>query len=245
MKQAMLLLVLAAMCMAASSCSWLPGGRRGNDLETMRPADELPSREAARAAFVIARDLHREGLLDFAVVHYLQAREHDPSIRGVARNLAVIYDRQGLNSRAEAEYERALAEEPRSSTVLNDFGYFHYSRGRHAEAEDFFRRALRADRSNDRARINLGLALAQQGRYDEAFEAFRAVVTEAEAHSNLAMIQTQRGEYDLAEESFERALRRDPMLRPAATAFMWLEDFRAGRRDTPMPPPDGDGPAAY
>lgn len=193
------------------------------------PPKELSSSDAGRVCRATAEQMASHGKEQEAIEQYERARKFDPHHKGVARRLAVLYDRQGNNEKAAAEYAAAMKESPRDADLWNDYGYFHYTRSRPEQAEDALRKALKLDSLNKRAWMNLGLALGEQGKHDEALRAFEHAVSPAAAKNNLAVILARSGETDRARELFQQAAAEDPSLQPPRPLLAHLDREPAGR----------------
>ena len=216
------LVLLAGGCQSQTS----PGGSTTNN-------SDMSDARAAQVCLVTARNLDRSGYPDPAIAEYELAREKDPTIKGIARRLAVLYDRQGNDARALQEYKNALRESPFDSEVLNDFGYFYIVRNDGRDAEPHLRLAVAKDPSSERAWINLATALAEQREYSEAYGAFTRVLSPAQAWSNLGMIQSQQGDYKTAVQSLTKAAEADPNLRSTKVALEWARKKAASSNPAP------------
>ena len=193
------------------------------------PPKELSSSDAARVCRATAEQMASHGKEPEAIEQYERSRKFDAHQKGVARRLAVLYDRQGNNEKATAEYTIALKESPRDADLWNDYGYFHYARSRYEQAEDGFRKGLKFDPKHKRAWMNLGLVLGEQGKYDEAQQAFEHAVSPAAAKNNLAVILARNGETDRARKLFEQAAAEDPSLQPPRPLLAHLDREPAGK----------------
>ncbi len=178
-------------------------------------AVDLPPERAARVCLATAQELEQKGHEAEAILEYRRARQWDAHVPGVARRLAVLYDRRGDAEHARDEYLAALQEQPRDTDLLNDFGCFHYHRGNGAEAEKYLRQALALNPEYDRAWGNLGKALALQGKYEQSCEAFGHVVRPAQAAMNVGILLAKEGKVAEARHVLHRALRLEPELQAA------------------------------
>jgi Tfp pilus assembly protein PilF len=185
---------------------------------------ELPPEQAAQVCLATARELEKSGYQAEAIRGYEKARQADPRLAGVARRLAVLYDKQGDHSRAAVEYHTALQQAPHDADLLCDFGYFHYERGDYDEAEKWLRKSIEAKPEHQKAWVNLGLTLGRRGREAESIEAFTKVVPPAQAHYNLGMVLGSEGRTEEAKKALRQALALDPDLRPARAALAKLEE---------------------
>ena len=158
-----------------------------------------------------------------SVGEYQRAREKDPRLPGVARRLAVLYDREGDAEHARREYQAALREQPRDPDLLNDVGCFHYQRGEAAEAEKYLRRALAVRPDHPRAWGNLGKVLALEGKYEQSCEAFGHVVRPAQAAMNVGVLLAKEGKVAEARQVLHEAMRLEPDLKAARAVLAGLD----------------------
>lgn len=226
---------LAITVLSLAGCSLLPSSRteKGADQQSQQnlvtqatpaePPNELSAVDSARVCRATGDQMATHGKEPEAIEQYERSRKFDPDQKGLARRLAVLYDRQGNNEKAAAEYRIALKESPRDADLWNDFGYFHYARSRYEQAEDALRKGLKHDATHQRAWMNLGLVLGEQRKYEEAQEAFEHAVSQAAAKNNVAVILARNGELDRARQLFQEAAAEDPSLQPPRPLLAHLE----------------------
>jgi Tfp pilus assembly protein PilF len=193
---------------------------------------DLTPAQAAQLCLAAGEDLEKRGFTAEAIRQLENARQNDPTARGVSRHLAVLYDLQGEATRSEAEYRRAVEEQPTNAELLNDFGYFHYRHNHVQQAENWLRTALRVDASCARAWVNLGQVLACQGRCDESYRAFAQVVRPAEAYSNVGVLLAKHGHSVEARRALEQAIALEPSLQQPRAFLRALN----GNMPAPLPP---------
>jgi Tfp pilus assembly protein PilF len=206
----------------------------------------LPPEKSCEACLSVARSEEAAGHLKHAADQFELARAYNPRVKGVARRLAVIYDRLGQHHKAETEYQLALQETPRDANLLNNYGYFHHNRGKWQEAEDLFHQALKIQPKNKHAWSNLGLVLAIQGKYPESLDAYKHAVSEAEAHSNIAFVLQTQKKFDEAKHEYRLALQLEPGWQQIRLMLEKLERGEApleeaaplSRSDAAVPPPN-------
>ena len=184
---------------------------------------DLSEEQAAKVCLATAQVLEKKGHEKEAVLEYQQARVHSPRLPGVARRLAVLFDRLGDSEHARTEYVAALREQPQDADLLNDAGYFHYQQGETADAEKYLRQALALNARHQRAWVNLGKVLARQGRYEESCEAFGRVVRPAQAAANLGVLLAKEGKVVEARQVLHKALGLEPDLKAARLLLTQLE----------------------
>jgi Tfp pilus assembly protein PilF len=232
---------LSITVLAAAGCSLARSDRTAKQSENQsqqnlvtqatpaEPPKELSSSDAARVCRATAEQMASHGKEPEAIEQYERSRSFDARQKGVARRLAVLYDRQGNTEKATAEYTIALKESPRDADLWNDYGYFHYARTRYDQAETALRKGLKFDTKHKRAWMNLGLVLGEQGRYDEAQQAFQHAVSPAAAKNNVAVILARNGEVDRARTLFQQASVEDPSLEPPRPLLAHLDRKPAGK----------------
>ncbi len=228
---------LAPICLAlacTSGCAGLLGSKSTESVD-------LPASQSAQACLATARELAHQGRDAEAIEMYQRARRFDPKTKGVARRLAVLYDKQANVEAAQHEFQLAFEESPRDAELWNDFGYYQYQHQRFQEAEQAFRKALELKPELSRAKINLGLALGEQRRYDESFETFRCVISESAARHNVGIMQLRHGEINAAELSLQNALAIEPKLAQPQNVLNWLNDQRAAGPAQSAHPQSGPG----
>ena len=211
-------LLVAGVAALPSGCFLLPQ----TDATAFNPP-ELPPGKAANACLAAAQTLEQKGHEHEAILEYQRAREKDPRLPGVARRLAVLYDREGDAEHARREYQAALREQPRDPDLLNDVGCFHYQRGEAAEAEKYLRRALAVRPDHPRAWGNLGKVLALEGKYEQSCEAFGHVVRPAQAAMNVGVLLAKEGKVAEARQVLHEALRLEPDLKAARAVLAGLD----------------------
>jgi Flp pilus assembly protein TadD len=215
------LLAVSPGCMTAPRTT--AGLVKQLDVEANSEPAELSSSVASNACVVTARELAKSGYETDAIAEYEHARELNPHVKDISRDLAVLYARQHNRQKAVVEFELALKEHPKDADLLNDLGYFHLEHDEWTQAETSLTKALELAPKHERARINLGLALAYQGRSAESLAAFTPAIGEAAAHSNLAMILSQQGKADEARQEFQKAAELDSTLQQPQLALAILE----------------------
>lgn len=203
-----------------------------SDGTTMTVVSDAPSSEArqpmlnaaesAELCLTSAREMEAHDRDRAAIEQYERARLFQPKQRGVAKHLAVLYQREGDYDRAEKEFSTAVREEPLAADVWNDLASFRFHRGEYAESAEAAREAIELAPQHKRAWVSLGLALAEQDKFDEAFKAFTQAAGEATAHQNLGIILARKGRNDDARRELSEARRLDPTLRAPQTVVDYL-----------------------
>jgi Tfp pilus assembly protein PilF len=228
---------LATICLSLGA---LAGGCASNNPRTPDESSsiqrgEIDRAKAARICLTTAKDLDEHDYPDAAIGEYERARQLDPSLKGIARRLAVLYDRRNDDTRALQEYKNALAEDPYDPEVNNDFGYYFIVRNDGEHAEPYLRLAVTKAPKDERAWVNLGTALCEQHRYNEAYGAFARVMTPAQAWYDIGAIQAHAGDRELAKESLIRAMKADPSLLKAQHMSDMLRQHSASTAPTTLP----------
>ena len=193
----------------------------------------LPSHsQSAEDCLKAAREMEAHDQDLAAIEQYERARTFEPQLPGVARHLAVLYQRTGDVDRAAVEFTAALKEEPQHADLWNDAASFRFQRGEYAKAEDAAREAIHLSPDHKRAWVNLGLSLAEQKQHDEAFAAFERAAGSAAAHNNLGIILARQGRLDDARRELAEARRLDPTLRPPPAVAEFLAKAEADDKST-------------
>lgn len=223
------LLISGSVCSGCGISTPLPLVRfaRPTDGNTTVVVSDTPSTEArqpmlspaesAELCLTAAREMQAHDRDRAAIEQYERARSFQPKQTGVARHLAVLYQREGDYDRAEKEFSTAVREEPLEADVWNDLALFRFQRGEFAESAEAAREAIELAPSHKRAWVNLGLALAEQDKFDDAFKAFEKAAGPATAHQNLGIILARKGRDDEARRELAEARRLDPTLRMPPT----------------------------
>jgi Tfp pilus assembly protein PilF len=211
-------LLVAGVAALPSGCLLLPQA----DATAFNPPG-LPPEKAATVCLATAQTLEQQGNEHEAILEYQRAREKDPRLPGVARRLAVLYDRAGDAEHARQEYRAALRWQPRDPDLLNDVGCFHYQCGEAAEAEKYLRQALAVRPDHPRAWGNLGKVLALEGKYEQSCEAFGHVVRSAQAAMNVGVLLAKEGKVAEARQVLHEALRLEPDLKAARAVLAGLD----------------------
>lgn len=171
-----------------------------------------PSNQELAIALETARLAEQRGMDRDAIDAYLQVRKLEPSTRGIAHALAVLYDRSAMTDAALREYQLALKETPGDADLNCDYGYFLYSRNEPENAEASLREALRVSPGHQQATINLALVIGSQGRYEEAHDLFTKAIGPAAAMHNIGMLRLRAGEVEAAKSMLAEAKRQDPSI---------------------------------
>lgn len=205
---------------------------RPHDANSMTVVSDSPSTEArqpmlsaaesAELCLTAAREMEAHDRDRAAIEQYERARLFQPKQAGVARHLAVLYQREGDYEKAEQEFSTAVREQPLEADVWSDLASFRFQRGEYAESAEAAREAIELAPSHKRAWVNLGLALAEQDKFDDAFQAFEKAAGPATAHQNLGIILARKGRDDEARRELAEARRLDPTLRAPPTVVEHL-----------------------
>jgi len=120
--------------------------------------------------------LEREGRLEEAETHFLEAIRIDPGYALAHNNLGLVLERQGRANEAIFHFHEALKTAPNNLNAMFNLGNT-LSRERHfEEALVQYRNVLRMDPGNAKAHNNAGTALMNQGKVEEAIDHFREAV---------------------------------------------------------------------
>lgn len=173
-----------------------------------------------------ARVQEKEGNLSKAEESYRQLARENPKDPELKHRLGVVLVRKGKSDEGVALLEEARQQDPRNIALLNDLGYAYMTEGKLEQADRLFHEALAIDSKNPRSINNLAICTGYSGRLDEAYALFRQSMSEAEANANMGFVHAQMGEIDEAMSWYNRALTKDPGMKPAAEAMVQLASIR-------------------
>ncbi|MEZ6066740.1 MAG: tetratricopeptide repeat protein [Planctomycetaceae bacterium] len=217
-------LLVCALGLPLVGCGSIPfRGTSDGPWTTRVGLDSSTDRNRAASSIQLAEQFAARGQDDLAIEQYLRARQFQPSLKGTAHPLAVLYDRQGRIDNAEREYQAAIRESPRDANLLNDYGYFLYSQGDYLAADEWLHRALNYAPDHKTARVNLALSAAEQERYEEALLLFERAVGPAAAHHNVGVVLARHGRMLEAEQHLLAAVKRDPSLELTGEVMAWID----------------------
>jgi protein O-mannosyl-transferase len=164
-----------------------------------------------RAEGNLAHALAKQGRLEEAIVHYVEAVRLKPDYAEAHNNLGFVLAEKGRGDEAIAHYAEALRAQPDYVEAHNNLGVALTSQGRDREAIGHFQAALRLEPGLATSHNNLGVALARAGRPDEAVrhfsEALRLRPAYPDARKNLALAHNAIGAALADEEKLGEAIR--------------------------------------
>jgi Flp pilus assembly protein TadD len=179
--------------------------------------------------------LARQGKLEQATTHYLEALRIKPNLVNTYNNLGVALMQKGEINRAMAQYQQALRLKSDSAETHNNLGVALFTLGKLDEAIGHYRTAIKLDPNFSKAHNNLGNALARKGKLDEAIVHYsRALELKSnypEAHNNLGVALAQQGKIDEAIVQFDQALRLKPDYAQARNNLEYARDLAKKSRD--------------
>jgi tetratricopeptide (TPR) repeat protein len=159
-------------------------------------------------------DLLKEGRVDEAISHYLQALQVNPGYAEAHYNLGNALLKNGRVDEAITHFQEALQIKPNYAEAHNNLGNALLKNGRVDEAITHFQEALQIKSNYAEAHNNLGNALLKNGRVDEAITHFEQAVKitpdYAVAHNDLGSALRQKGRVDDAITHFEQAVQTKP-----------------------------------
>jgi Flp pilus assembly protein TadD len=189
--------------------------------------------------------LRKEGRLDEAHAHYLEAVRLHPRDASALDALAVSLATRGEWAAAAERLHEAAGLPDASAAVLNNLGAVLRQRGRLEEAESVLRRALELEPGNLEATNNLAMTLGDLGRVEAALPYLRAVVRQQEdlapPRYRLGVALARLGFRHEAEEQLRAALAINPDHEEARAALASLTGEPPGERTDDAEP--GAGPA--
>jgi len=162
--------------------------------------------------------LETKGDLTGAACRYSEALVIKPDNPEARANLTRVLEKAKDRTLAVRCYREVLKSAPENAGLHMDFGVALSRLDDLEGAIEQFGEAVRMDPANTRAHYNLGLAFSRQGNMDEAVKEYWAsLAIEPEnykAHYNLAVIFYSGGDYANAIVHFEKAMQREPRLKP-------------------------------
>jgi len=163
--------------------------------------------------------LFKEGYLDEAKAHFVEALRLRPQFASAHNNLGEVLERQGDLDRAKAQFGDALDVKPDFAEAHYNLGRVLARQGQPAEAISHLATAVRLNPDFVDARHNLGVALARQGRIDEALgqllEAERMRPDQGDLQASLGHVLLRKGDVTDALQHLLTALRLKPDQPPA------------------------------
>ncbi len=158
--------------------------------------------------------LARQGKIEEAVAHYVEALRIQPDFVEAHNNLGIALAGQGKIEEAIAHYVEALRIQPDFVGAHTNLGVALAGQGKIEEAIAHYVEALRIQPDYVEARNNLGVALAGQGKIQEAIahyrEALRIAPEFAKTHYNLGVALAGQGRIQEAIARYVEALRIQP-----------------------------------
>ena len=175
----------------------------------------LKSFRNPRAQCNLGDALYKEGRMEEAVGHYLQALRIKPDYEQAYNNLGFALEKQDRTDEAIKYYLEALRIKPDFAKAHYNLGVALNKQGRTDEAIKHFLEALRIKPDFAEAHYDLGFALDMQGRTEEAIEQYVQTLgikpDFVEAHYNLGChTLNSEGRTDEAISHFLEALRIKP-----------------------------------
>jgi tetratricopeptide (TPR) repeat protein len=166
------------------------------------------------AHFGLSEDMHKQGRLDEAMYHCLEAVRIRPNSLEADTRMGNILQSAGRFDEAVKMYRKCLQREPNNPNMLNDTGVALGLQGKFDEAVEYLTKALKIKPDFAAAHANLGYTLSIQGNLNESVihfdEALRLDPDFALAHYQLGQVLVRMGEINGAIVHFNRAIQIDP-----------------------------------
>jgi tetratricopeptide (TPR) repeat protein len=182
--------------------------------------------------------LGRQGKIDAAVKHYLEALRIKPDLVIPHLNLGVILRGQGKFVEAVYHFSTAIQIKPDCAEAYYELGVTQEKEGDFDAAVGHYLEALRIKLDYAKAHNNLGIILARQKKDEEAIfhfhEAIRIDSNYAEPHCNLGIIYANQRNIEKAILHYKKALYLNPNMAQALYNLSWIlgscenERFRNG-----------------
>ena len=157
--------------------------------------------------------LGKQGRIEEAIEHYLQALRLKPDYAKAHSNLGAAYDNSGMYKEAIEAYKKAIRINPDYAEPHYNLGLAYVNSGKYKEAIEAYKQALRINPDYAEAHSNLGLAYFNSGKYKEAIEACKKAIRidpdYAKAHLGLGVTYGKLGKYKEAIDAFKQVVRID------------------------------------
>ena len=170
--------------------------------------------------------LAREGDVDAALGHFLEAVRIKPSYARAHRNLAAAFVQQSDFVKAVEHYRIAVHLCPHDAQSLHQLGVVLARQGKHEEGTAACARAVELEPQNPEALYDYALVLNLQGNHKEASARLSQAVQLAPdnplAHFQLGLTSAQMREWAAAISGFEGALLLRPDWPEALRELAWI-----------------------
>jgi Flp pilus assembly protein TadD len=158
--------------------------------------------------------LEKQGKIEDATVHYIEALRIKPYFADPLNNLGFILLEQGRNAEAISHFSRALQVRPNFAEAHNNLGVALDGMGRTDEATTHYSMALKIKPDFAEVYNNLGLALDGMGKPKEAIIQYKIALqmkrNYPEAQVNLGTALERQGKLTEAIAHYSEALRLKP-----------------------------------
>jgi tetratricopeptide (TPR) repeat protein len=131
------------------------------------------SEKKARPHLNLGVALAKQGRLDEAISHYLEALRREPDNEMAHISLGAALVKQGKLDEAVAHYTEALRIRPNYEVTHLSLGIVFTRQGKFNEAVAHYIEALKVKPTYTEAHKGLGVVLARQGQFDEAISHYR------------------------------------------------------------------------
>jgi protein O-GlcNAc transferase len=161
-----------------------------------------------------ATELHQQGRLDEAEIHYSRLLAGHPGHFDALNRLAIVALQRGRFDEALMRIERALRVAPNSVAALSNKGSILIALKRYGEALAAYDRAVELDCDDPDTHYNRANLLKEMGRPEQALTSYEGVIQrrpdDAEAHFNRGRMLLELRRSDAAVSAFDRAIALSP-----------------------------------
>ena len=172
--------------------------------------DILKPGPSANAYFTLGSVLQGKGLLEEALLHYLDAIETNPDFVDAYFKLGVLYQLMGLYDESILNYQKVFHLKADHIEAIINLGNVLRIKGEFDEAISFFNKALVIKPDYASTYNNLGAVSKDKGDLDYAILNYKKALELddgfAEAHSNLGMALQEKAQFKEAENSYRKAI---------------------------------------
>jgi tetratricopeptide (TPR) repeat protein len=212
-----LLLVAANLALFSSSarCESVPTSKLARQIEAPQP--KQPVSADANAVIAEARRLAQQGKFNEAITQLEALTAKQSDLKGLSRELGIVYYKKGDYLNAILSLKKALAEDPGDNEALQLFGISNYLAGRPADAIASLEKVQTwFPSANVDASYILGICYMQTKDYPNSRKAFAkmfAVPPDSAASHLFTARMMLRFDFDVvAEEYAKKAVELDPKL---------------------------------
>jgi len=196
------------------------------DLETLYRDTLVKNPQCFMAHNNLGSLLEKQGDLDRAKSHYVEALRIKPDFPQAHNNLASMLAAQGRIDQAITHYQEAIRLKPDYADAYNNLGVALGRKGDIVQAVAHYAKALQIQPDHVEAHYNLAVALDSQGQADKAVAQYAQTLRfdpgHAKAHNNLGLLLARMGRAAEAIEHYQQASNLKPDWPEPLNNLAWL-----------------------